>query len=585
MLFQYGPMYGIQIAFKDFKLLKGIWASEWVGFEHFIAMVASPRFWQVLRNTVVISVLKLLFGFPAPILFAILLNELINVRLKKSVQTISYLPHFISWVVLAGIVYEVLSPSLGIVNQVIEAAGGRPHNFMADSDWFVGVVVISYVWQTFGWGSIIYLAALAGIDPQLYEAAQIDGAGRLQRTMSITLPSLYPVMVIVFLLRVGNLLEVGFDQIFNLQNPTIYDTGDIIRDLHLPQGADPAGLELCGRRRAVQQHRRPDPAAGGEPVHARCPRVRVLSAPRTRAERLFDAANITVLMFVSAVVLIPFWLLLVDSFSTPESVYLRDFRAQLLPVSWSITAYETVLQKSAIGIAYANTLFRTVIGTLLNTLVTIATAYAISKRRLPLIRTFTFLVVFTLFFNGGLIPRFLLVRSVGLLDSRWALIWPVLVQAYTLLIARNFMFSIPDSLEESAYIDGANELTILWRIILPLSKPIIATVALWGAVMHWERLVRCADLRHGHQQGRAATAAAAGAAGESDHVDDRRRPRDRHRGDRGNREGGADLHQHRTDRDPVPVRPEVFHPRGADRLGEGLSGAVSRRDPVPWRRR
>ncbi|MDE0228376.1 MAG: ABC transporter permease subunit [Spirochaetaceae bacterium] len=228
VLFQYGPMYGIQIAFKDFKLLKGIWASEWVGFEHFVAMFGAPRFWQVLRNTVVISVLKLLFGFPAPILFAIMLNELIGVRFKKSVQTISYLPHFISWVVLAGIVYEVLSPSLGIVNQVIEATGGRPHNFMADSDWFVAVVVISYVWQTFGWGSIIYLAALAGIDPQLYEAAQIDGASRLQRTMRITIPSLYPVMVIVFLLRVGNLLEVGFDQIFNLQNPTIYDTGDII---------------------------------------------------------------------------------------------------------------------------------------------------------------------------------------------------------------------------------------------------------------------------------------------------------------------------------------------------------------------
>lgn len=210
-----------------------------------------------------------------------------------------------------------------------------------------------------------------------------------------------------------------------------------------------------------------------------------MSVLRTRGERLFDAVNITVLIFVSAVVLIPFWLLLVDSFSTPESVYLREFGAQFLPVSWSITAYETVLQKSAIGTAYVNTLFRTVVGTLLNTMVTIATAYAISKRRLPFIRTFTFLVVFTLFFNGGLIPRFLLVRSVGLLDSRWALILPVLVQAYTLLIARNFMFSIPDSLEESAYIDGANEITILWRIILPLSKPIIATVALWGAVMHW----------------------------------------------------------------------------------------------------
>ena len=228
LVFHYGPMYGIQIAFKDFKLLKGIWASEWVGFEHFLAMLAAPRFWQVLRNTVVISVLKLLFGFPAPILFAILLNELAHERFKKGIQTISYLPHFISWVVLAGVVYEILSPSLGIVNQVIEAFGGRPHNFMADSDWFVAIVVISYVWQTFGWGSIIFLAALAGIDPQLYEAAEIDGASRFQRILRITVPALFPVMVIVFLLRVGNLLEVGFDQIFNLQNPTIYDTGDVI---------------------------------------------------------------------------------------------------------------------------------------------------------------------------------------------------------------------------------------------------------------------------------------------------------------------------------------------------------------------
>ena len=208
-------------------------------------------------------------------------------------------------------------------------------------------------------------------------------------------------------------------------------------------------------------------------------------ALRSRGERLFETFNIIVLSLVSIAVLVPFWLLLVDSFSTPESVYLRQFRAQFMPVSWSITAYQTVLQKSAIGTAYANTLFRTVIGTLLNTLVTIAAAYAISKRRLPFIRLFTFMIVFTLFFNGGLIPRFLLVRSVGLLDSRWALIWPVLVQAYTLLIARNFMFSIPDSLEESAYIDGANEITILGFIVLPLSKPIIATVALWAAVMHW----------------------------------------------------------------------------------------------------
>lgn len=227
-LFAYAPMYGLTIAFKDFVLLKGISGSPWVGLENFRKLLTAPSFSEVFVNTIKISFLRLIFGFPAPILLALLLNEVGNARFKKVVQTISYLPHFLSWVVLAGIVIQILSPSSGIVNQIIVMFGGNPIYFVADPRYFVPMLIVTGIWKEVGWGTVVYLASITSISPELYEAATIDGAGRFQKMLHITLPALRPVVSIMFILNSGNLINAGFDQIYNLYNPAVYKVADII---------------------------------------------------------------------------------------------------------------------------------------------------------------------------------------------------------------------------------------------------------------------------------------------------------------------------------------------------------------------
>lgn len=227
-LFAYAPMYGLTIAFKDFALLKGISGSSWVGLGNFRKLLTAPSFSEVFVNTIKISFLRLIFGFPAPILLALLLNEVGNARFKKVVQTISYLPHFFSWVVLAGIVIQILSPSSGIVNQIIVMFGGNPIYFVADPRYFVPMLIVTGIWKEVGWGTVVYLASITSISPELYEAATIDGAGRFQKMLHITLPALRPVVSIMFILNSGNLINAGFDQIYNLSDPAVYKVADII---------------------------------------------------------------------------------------------------------------------------------------------------------------------------------------------------------------------------------------------------------------------------------------------------------------------------------------------------------------------
>ena len=235
-VFHYGPMYGVQIAFKDYKFKAGIWGSEWVGLENFQKMFRAHDFFVVLKNTFIISFYKLIFGFPMPIVFAMLLNELANKYFKRTIQTISYLPHFLSWVILAGVFMQILSPTTGAVNFVIKFFGGTPIYFLGDSRWFRFTLVITSIWKSIGWSSIIYLASITGINPELYEAAHIDGANRLQQAMKITLPSLAPVVSIMFIMNMGSLINDDFDQIFNLYNANVYDVADVISTYTYRQG-------------------------------------------------------------------------------------------------------------------------------------------------------------------------------------------------------------------------------------------------------------------------------------------------------------------------------------------------------------
>lgn len=221
-------MYGVIIAFKDYKIRKGFSGSPWVGFENFRVLVNGLSFWQVFRNTLIISLYKLIFGFPAPIFLALLLNEVRRARPKKLVQTISYLPHFLSWVVLSGIFLQFLSPSTGPVNVLLNELGLKPIYFLGDKRYFRFTLVITSLWKEVGWGTIVYLAAIAGINPELYEAATADGASRLTKAVHITVPSIMPVVSILFILAVGRILNDDFDQIFNLYNSAVYATGDVL---------------------------------------------------------------------------------------------------------------------------------------------------------------------------------------------------------------------------------------------------------------------------------------------------------------------------------------------------------------------
>lgn len=228
LLFSYGPIYGLQIAFKDYIFIDGIWGSTWVGLKHFNKLIELDSFREVFINTILISFYKFIFGFPAPIAFALLLNELKNVLFKRVVQTISYFPHFVSWVILAGIFTQFLSPSTGPINIFITWLGFEPIYFLADTSWFRTVLVSTDIWKDIGWGTIIYLAALSGINPELYEVARVDGASRFQRIFYVTLPGLYPVVTIMMVLSIGRLINDDFDQIFNLYNPAVYSVGDVL---------------------------------------------------------------------------------------------------------------------------------------------------------------------------------------------------------------------------------------------------------------------------------------------------------------------------------------------------------------------
>ncbi|GMQ59166.1 ABC transporter permease subunit [Vallitalea sediminicola] len=228
IIFRYIPMYGVLIAFKKYDFRLGIWGSPWVGLKYFEQFVFGPYFWRLVKNTFLLSFYDLIFGFPIPIIFALLLNEIKSKKFKSTVQTISYLPHFISVVIVVGLLKTMLSPNGGAINNIIEFLGGQQINFFMEKNWFRTLYVSSGIWQGFGWGSIIYLATMAGINPQLYEAARMDGAGRFKCMWHVTLPGIKPTIVVLLILRLGRILSVGFEKVILMYNPKIYETADII---------------------------------------------------------------------------------------------------------------------------------------------------------------------------------------------------------------------------------------------------------------------------------------------------------------------------------------------------------------------
>lgn len=228
IVFKYLPMYGIVISFYDYNLYGGLSGSEWIGFENFVRFFNDPYFFRVLRNTFILGIYGIIWTFPAPIILALILNEVRFAGFKKVTQTISYFPHFISTVIIVGILKTMLSVDGGIINIIITTFGGNPIQFLNDPKWFRTIYIASDIWQGVGYGSIVYLAAISGVDVQLYEAAKIDGASRFRCMISITLPCIIPTIMVMFIMKVGSILSVGFEKVLLLYQPATYETADVI---------------------------------------------------------------------------------------------------------------------------------------------------------------------------------------------------------------------------------------------------------------------------------------------------------------------------------------------------------------------
>ncbi len=245
IVFLYQPMYGLQIAFKDYSVFRGIEGSPWVGFEHFATVFESDQFVRAVWNTIKISALSLVIGFPAPIILALMFNEILNQGFKKTAQTIVYLPHFISTVIIAGIVITAFSPSAGIVNTILGWFGVEPIYFLSKPEWFRPIFIGSGIWQEAGFSSIVFLAAIAGVNPSLYESAVVDGASRWQMMWKITLPCILPTILIMLIIRIGNLMEVSFELIILLYQPATYETADVVNTFIYRQGLQGGQYDLA----------------------------------------------------------------------------------------------------------------------------------------------------------------------------------------------------------------------------------------------------------------------------------------------------------------------------------------------------
>lgn len=245
LVFLYKPMYGLQIAFKDYSIFRGVSGSPWIGFEHFHTLFSNDQFIRAVKNTIIISFYNLLFGFPAPIILALMFNEVLHASYKKTAQTIVYLPHFISSVIIAGIVITAFSPTAGIINTFISWLGFEPIYFLTQPEWFRPIFVGTGIWQEAGFGSIVFLAAISGVNPSLYESAVVDGANRWQMMWKITVPSILPTILIMLIIRIGNVMEVSFELVMLLYQPSTYATADVVNTWVYRQGLQSGQYDLA----------------------------------------------------------------------------------------------------------------------------------------------------------------------------------------------------------------------------------------------------------------------------------------------------------------------------------------------------
>ena len=478
-VFAYIPMGGIILAFKNYSIRKGILGSPWVGLKYFKQFLTTTSSKTVIANTFILGIYSLLVNFPFPILFAVLVNELRSVKFKKTVQFVSYAPYFISTVVLVGMMMQMMDLRTGIFNKILAALGLQAVNFFGDPKCFRGLYVWSGLWQTMGYNSIIYIAALAGVSQELK-----DGANRLQRILHVDLPSILPTIVIMLIFSCSSIVNIGFDKVYLMQNSMNASVSEVISTYVYKVGlvnsdfgfSTAAGLfqslvsfallvivPVCGKE-ADMEH--------------------IKFKYMSTGEKIFTIVDYLLLTFVLVVIAYPIIYIVSASFSSPEAVIAG--KVVLWPVDVTLRGYKAVFSNPKIMIGFRNSIFYTVVGTLINIIMTMFCAFPLSRKEFTARNKLSAYFVFTMYFSGGLVPTYILVMKLGLINSPWAMIIPTAMSTYNMIIARTYMVnSIPDELYEATEIDGGTPWQYFIKIVWPLCKPIIAVLVLYYGVAKW----------------------------------------------------------------------------------------------------
>ena len=439
------------------------------------------------------SFMGLIVGFTIPILFAVLLNELRGSVFKRTVQTISYLPHFVSWVVVAGIVTKMLSTDGGAVNQLMWLGFiDQPIQFMAQGNLFWYIVTGSDIWKEMGWSAIIYLAPISGIDQEQFEATKVDGASRLRQIWHITPPSIAPTIAILMIMSIGHLISIGFEKQFLLGNPLVVDYSQVL-DLYalnygLGMGRFSFGTAigmfnsivsiLLLLANGVFKNSRSNRLCR---EGSKMARTKTAFKP-TLSDRVFDIGNFTFMTLVMIVTLYPFLNVLAISLNDSVDTVRGDLS---LAAEFTLENYVQIFKYDGLITGAKITILRTLAGTFLGLLSGTMLGYVLSRVDFQGRKFMSTFLALTMYFSGGMIPVFILIRDLNMMNSFLVYIIPGMVSAFNVFVIRSFIDSLPYSPQESAKLDGANDFTIYYKIILPLCKPVLATIALFLAVGQW----------------------------------------------------------------------------------------------------
>ena len=492
-LFAYIPYYGLVIAFQDYRpgmpMLSFDGSTEWVGLQHFIRFFNSIFFGRIFWNTIRLSLLNLAWGFWVPIVFALLLNEVRVMLYKRVTQTFAYLPYFVSSVIVVSILITLTS-NFGVINRVVRALGREPIAFFQDSKYFDGMYVITSIWRTFGYSSILYLAGIAGVDPELYDAVEVDGGNRLRKMWHVTLalPAADHHRAPGARLRADPFVQHG-DGAPDVQRVDLRPSGHH-RDLRVPHRARERAVQLHLGRGALREHpelRSCLRVQYAEPADDGVQLVVARKGPeRNRIKRYSLAADVTIWVVVGVISLLtlyPFVYILSMSISDPLEV--ASGTVWLLPKGFSLKAYGEIIASERIVRSFANSVLYVVSITFLCVLNSLLAGNSLAKSTLLFRKGIVIYILIPMFVGAGLIPAFIVMTRLGMFNTLWAIYLPAVVNIWNIILARTFISRLPPSLREAAYMDGATEIQVLRLVILPLSKPIIAVIGLYEAIGVW----------------------------------------------------------------------------------------------------